>query len=888
MLGSRLGAYEITDRLGAGAMGEVYRARDTRLGRDVAVKVLPPAFTKDPDRLARFEREAKLLASLNHPNVATVFGVEEVGEVRALVMELVEGENLSERIARGAIPFRESLEIAGQIAVALDAAHDGDVIHRDLKPANVVITPEGVAKVLDFGLAKTSGPQTSSGSGGAGGELTVTSVGTAAGIILGTAAYMSPEQARGKALDRRTDVWSFGCVVYEMLTGTSAFGGETVTDVLAAIVHEEPDWSRLPAAARPRLERLLRRCLAKDPRERARDLGDVALVLREIATEKPTLEEPGAAVPAAKRSNPWPALAAAAVVALVAGAAIGAKWLAGAPAGASSSFAPSSFRQLTFLPGGENLPAISRDGQSLAYVAGPSGNEDIFVQRIDGRNATNLTANCPLDDFDPAFSPDGRFIAYHSECSGGGLFVMGASGESARKVADSGFSPAWSPDGKEIAVVTERLGLPFGRNTTSILSAVEVETGKRRVISEHDAMQPAWSPDGKRVAFWGLAGISQRDLYTVAADGSQSAPESAVRVTEDPDVDWSPVWSPDGRALFFSSTRGGTVNLWRIPIDPVTGAAAGSPAPVTAPSSWVGWISLSGDGKKLVFVDRNARISVHRAPFDSARGEITGSPDEVPLGTLEIDAEMDLSPDGSTIAFANSGLPQHLYLVRADGTGLVQLTDGANRDRQPAFSPDGRSIAFQTNRWPGSMALIRTDGSGLRPLVSDRRDGWFPLWSPDGGRVAVSSQQGSYFLDPAAASEPGSSTTIAAAGPEGNFWISSFSPDGTQVLGGIWKDGFPVGIEILSLEDRSRRKVLSAPGVSQAQFLPDGRRAIVNLGNRLAVRDLTSGSSRDLLAAPAGRDINWFAISRDGRWIAWFTAADESDIWMATFESEAD
>jgi serine/threonine protein kinase/Tol biopolymer transport system component len=883
MLGSRLGVYEITDRLGAGAMGEVYRARDTRLGRDVAVKVLPPAFTKDPDRLARFEREAKLLASLNHPNVATVFGIEESGDVRALVMELVEGENLSERIGRGAIPFRESLEIGRQIAVALDAAHDGGVIHRDLKPANVVITSEGIAKVLDFGLAKTAGPQTTSGSGGVGGERTVTSVGTAAGIILGTAAYMSPEQARGKAVDRRTDVWSFGCVVYEMLTGATAFGGETVTDVLAAIVHKEPDWSRLPAAARPRLERLLRRCLAKEQRDRASDLGDVALVLREIASE--CSEEPST-IPFAgpKRSIPWPAVAAAALVALAVGTAIGAKWLAGTPAGEPPAFAPSSFRQLTFLPGGENLPAISRDGQSFAYVAGPSGKGDIFVQRIDGRNATNLTAHCPLDDFDPAFSPDGRFIAYHSECSGGGLFVMGASGESARKVADSGFSPAWSPDGKEIAVVTERLGLPFGRNTTSILSAVAVETGKRRVISEHDAMQPAWSPDGKRIAFWGLAGTSQRDLYTVAADGSQAAPEAATRVTEDPDVDWSPAWSPDGRALFFSSTRGGTVNLWRIPIDPETGTAAGSPAPVTAPSSWVGWISLSGDGKKLVFVDRNARTSVLRAPFDSARAEITGPPAEVPLGTLEIDPEMDLSPDGSTIAFANSGLPQHLHLVRADGSGLVQLTDGANRDRQPAFSPDGRSIAFQTNRWPGSMALIRTDGSGLRPLVSDRGEGWFPLWSPDGRRVAVSSQEGCFFLDPSAASETGATTTIAAAGDEGNFWASSFSPDGTQILGGIWKDGFPVGIEILSLEDRSRRNVLSAPGVSQAQYLPDGRRAVVNLGDRLAVRDLTNGSSRDVLTATAGRDIAWFTISRDGRWIAWFTAADESDIWMATFE----
>jgi len=307
--GTRLGPYEILAPLGAGGMGEVYRARDTKLRRDVAIKILPQIFTSDPERLARFEREAQMLAALNHSHIGAIYGVEDAGEVRALVLELVEGETLAERLRRGSIPVAEALAIARQIADALEAAHERSIIHRDLKPANIKIAPDGQVKVLDFGLAKTvvsntTGPDLSQ-------SPTLTGSSTSEGAILGTAAYMSPEQARGKTVDKRTDIWAYGCVLYEMLTGRKAFAGETASDAIAAILQREPDWTKLPTAVPAPVPRLLRRCLEKDPNRRLRDVGDARLEVDD-ALSRPTqvdLQKPAIMT----RRNAISALAGAAV-----------------------------------------------------------------------------------------------------------------------------------------------------------------------------------------------------------------------------------------------------------------------------------------------------------------------------------------------------------------------------------------------------------------------------------------------------------------------------------------------------------------------------------------------------------------------------------------------
>jgi Tol biopolymer transport system component len=859
-------------------MGEVYRASDARLGRDVAIKVLPPEVTASAERLARFEREARVLASLSHPNIASIFGVEDSGGGRALVMELVQGPTLADVLAKGPIPLDEAVPIFRQIAEALEAAHEQGIVHRDLKPENIKLRPDGMVKILDFGIAKTieatgaDGSQTSS--------PTTTSTPTAIGVILGSAAYMAPEQAKGKPVDKRADIWAFGVILHECLTGKRLFEGETLTETLAAVLRQDVDLGGLPAATPPGLRRLLRRCLERDPKNRLHDIADARIALDEIRSE-PREAAPVAVAPSTKRSLlPWVA-GAFVLGAVLAAAALSLK---SAPAAAVSGRSAVSFRQLTILPGGEAWPAISPDGASFAYVKQVGGHRDVFVQRVDGRTPIDVTAGCEKDDDQPAFSPDGRLIAFRSECSGGGIFVVGATGESMRKVADFGFAPAWSPDGRELAVVTEDLNLPWSRASTSRLFAVDVESGEKRTISEHDAMQPRWSPDGARIAFWGLRGsTSFRDLWTVASDGSQASPDAAVPVTDDVHLDWSLEWSPDGRHLYFASTRGGTMNLWRVGID-AGGRATGPPVPLTAPSSWVGWLSLSADGTKLAWVDRNARTTILRAPFDPVRGVLTGAPVAVPLGSLELYEAFDVSPDGRSILFADAGLPQHLFLVGIDGASLRQLTAGPHRDRQASFSPDGAWIAFQTTRFSSQTAVIRSDGSSLREIVSSRTDGWFPRWSPDGKRIALSAQSGAYVQDPFATSPAGSTEEIVDPGDH-RFEPLDWSRDGRTIVGSK-RDAASRrhGVVLYDLAGRSYRMLNETPDVANCRFFDRDTKIVCSWRRGIVLLDTTSGASREILAAPPAREFAYVVPSEDGRWLTWLEAGDESDIWLATLE----
>ncbi|MGA3319141.1 MAG: protein kinase [Candidatus Korobacteraceae bacterium] len=373
--GTKLGPYEIVAPLGAGGMGEVYRARDTKLGRDVALKLLPPLFTADADRVARFEREARLLASLNHPHIGAIYGFEDGGTVPALVLELVEGDTLDDRLGRGPLPLSEALTVAQQIADALDAAHRAGIIHRDLKPSNIKITPDGVVKVLDFGLAKDlgveeSGPDMSK-------SLTMTGGETIVGVILGTAAYMSPEQARGQPVDKRTDIWAFGCVLFEMLTGSSAFGRQTVTDTVVAVVGAEPEWKSLPADTPGSVRRLLTRCLQKDARRRLHDIADARIEIEE------TMATPAEPAPAPTRRR-WSRVAFSALLLAVA-TAIVFLWAARDRFGrraAEPSPANTRITRLTDLPGLAESPAISPEGRSVAFTAEVAGQAQKAVDLI--------------------------------------------------------------------------------------------------------------------------------------------------------------------------------------------------------------------------------------------------------------------------------------------------------------------------------------------------------------------------------------------------------------------------------------------------------------------------------------------------------------------------
>ena len=501
--GRKLGVYRLLNRIGKGAMGEVYRARDTRLGRDVAIKILPDSFAEDPERIARFEREARALASLNHANIATIHGVEEADGIRALVMELVEGETLAQFIARGPISIDRAITVARQICDALEAAHGKNIIHRDSKPSNIKLTPEGAVKVLDFGLAKLeqAGQDLSSQA------PTIASERTQQGLIVGTVPYMSPEQARGQFVDTRTDIWAFGCVLYEMLTARVTFARPTLSDTLAAILEREPDWHVLPAATPPAIHRLLRRCLRKEAQQRLHDIADARIELDEAASPR---DAPRPAERPRDRRITW--LAAAGV--LLAGTLAVLVWRPLASTN-DARLTTGPMTRLTWDSGLTTEPSISADGGLIAYASDRSGdgNLDIWVQQTSGGAPIQLTSDA-TDDREPDVSPDGRFVTFRSERQGGGVYVVPTLGGDARLIAPQGKGPKFSRDGRSIAFWTgpwlAARAASSGQRQTFVVS---VDGGEAvQVASElASAGDPLWSPSGNELLVFGRRTTSEAD-----------------------------------------------------------------------------------------------------------------------------------------------------------------------------------------------------------------------------------------------------------------------------------------------------------------------------------------------------------------------------------------
>ena len=894
--GTRIGSYQILGALGAGGMGEVYRARDTRLDRDVAIKILPdrmdgrPASASDQnspgsalgsDRLARFEREAKALAALNHPHIAQVYSIETIeapvgspdGRTRqAIVMELVEGRTLDE-VLTGRLDLADALAIASQVASALEAAHDAGIVHRDLKPSNIKVRDDGTAKVLDFGLAKAihgdlsrSVEQDPSPS-----LATMTSPAmTGMGIILGTAGYMSPEQARGRPVDKRADIWAFGVVLYEMISGRRLFAGETVSDTLAAVLTREPDFAALPASLPPYVRDLLQRCLDRDPKTRLRDIGEARIALE----RGPGTTNSTAPAPAAPRRSMAAVLAAGALLAIV--AALVGWWLGqrSAPAGAPWDH----FTQLTDQSGAENWPVVSPDGTSIAYASRERGSWDVYLQRIGGRNAIVVAGDPARNETAPAFSPDSATIAFHESDADGGIFIAGATGESARRLADFGFNPSWSPDGTQIVFSTEEVVDPHGRGGTAELWVVANSGGTPTKIYDGDAVQPAWSPSGRRIAFWSADG-GQRDLVTIPAAGG-----AAVKVMEDAPLDWSPAWAPDGRTLYFASDRGGTMNLWRIAIDETSGRALGAPEPVTGGvSAAIDMPSLSRDGSRMVFrADLSSTVPL-AIPFDPAT-ERLGTP--VPIirrnGSLGVSS---LSRDGRWLLLTNQGERQEdLFVSRTDGSELRRITDDLFRDRAPAWSPDGREIAFYSNR-TGTYQIwtIKPDGGGLRQLTSWRTDLGYPIYSPAGDRMIASEFSGrAFFLDPskpAAEQQPRPANT--ALSQDAAALLQAWSPDGRRIAGVIALiNGNPVGVAIYDVASDQVTKLSDDLGAYGLSWLADSRRLlIVDANNRLWLMDVVSKQRRQIDVPPPFR-IGGLLPSPDGRTLFGGGKLAESDVWM--------
>ena len=876
--GTRIGPYEIITLVGAGGMGEVYRARDKQLGRDVAIKVLLPTFVAAPERLKRFEREARILASLNHPHIGAIYGLEDTDGVPALVLEFVEGPTLAERLARGSLPIAEAFSVARQIAEALEAAHERGIVHRDLKPANVKITPDDSVKVLDFGLAKEAAADERALS-----QLATVTNATLEGVILGTAAYMSPEQARGQTVDRRTDIWAFGCVLYEMLTGRPAFGGKTMTDILAAIVEREPDWQALPSATSPAIRRLLERCLEKDVKRRLRDIGDARVELDDArggGTSRSTVTR----TRGFGRALRWVAGIAIAAGLIAAGVS-GLLWYRPDRAGVSRPLRM-NFRQVTSQAGIEWFPSLSPDGKWLVYAGEGTGNRDIYLQSVTGQTAINLTADSLEDDDQPTFSPDGERIAFRSNRETGGIFVMGRTGESVRRVTRTGFRPTWSPDGTTLAFTTQNVELaPQNTQGQSELWVVNVTSGEQTRLSAGDAVLASWSPHGHRIAYTERLGNGrQRNIRTMSSTGSQS-----TLATSDAPNNWSPVWSPDGRFLYFASDRGGSMNLWRVAIDEETGMTLGDPEPVTTPAPFLAHATISGDGSRIAYSSILQSRNIQRLTLDPVSGTPTGEPRWLTTGSRSW-SNPDPSPDGQWVAFYSSQPEEKIYVVRTDGTGLRQVTsESAIIDRVPRWSPDGNWIAYFSNNRSSTYQIwrIQPDGSGLQQLTEASDDVRYPIWAPDGSRMAVTvigktpDAGHVYIFDPNRPWKQQQPEVLPPLqDPRVLFLVNSWSPDGERLVGQAGST--PQGIVTYSFRSGTFDRMTDFGEFPV--WLSDSRHVLFVSGGRdLFVLDTRTRKTqkvfsveRDVIGPPQ--------LSRDGRETYFSRRVTEADVWLLTLD----
>jgi len=871
--GHRLGPYEIVAPLGAGGMGEVYRARDPRLERDVAIKVLPEHFLEDGDSLARFQAEAKAIASLSHPNIVAIHDTGQEGKRLYVVTELLEGETMRSRLRQGPFGVRKAAEHAARVALGLAAAHEKGIVHRDIKPENLFLLNDGRVKILDFGLARQD--PLLAGTGDLSSSPTAARP-TNPGAMIGTVGYLAPEQARGEVADHRADIFSLGAVLHEMLTGRRAFPGTSPAELISAILRDEPP---LPSESDPRipkaLDLIVQHCLEKNPDERFRSARDLAFHLDSLGG---SVTQRGTLPPLPERRR-WPRLVPLGLTALLllgGGFEVGRR--VGGSGGSAAGSVPSSFQQLTDLPGEERQAQIGPTGAAFVFVGDASGNPDIYLQRVGGRNPVNLTEDSPAADTAPSFSPDGERVAFCSDRDGGGIFVMGSTGESVKRLTDFGYDPAWSPDGKQI-VFSDRDGQdPWSRVPPAHLWVVPSSGGEiRQLTHEGDAVQPRWSPGGRRIAFWGLKGSSgQRDIWTIPVEGAgEPAP---LAVTSDPAIDWDPVWSPDGGNLYFASERGGSMNLWRVGIDEASGRPRGEPEPATTPSRTSGSISFSRDGRLLVFVSSDRRSSIQRFGLDPASGRVSEPPRSAFRGSRVIYTQ-DISPNGDWIAFTTLGGREDLFVVRSDGTGYRQITDDAFRDRGAKWSPDGKRIAFYSDRGGRYETwTIRPDGSGLEQLTKTTGPPRSEVtWSPDGKRIATNDGVRTWIEDLTQPIDQRQAEPLPATEVGRALQPRSWSPDGSVLAGGLTFYVSPNSVTLLySFATRAYRALPEARGTPA--WLGDSRRLLVAQHDRIVLLDTRTGRASPVLAVAA----QGISLSRDDRWVTYIEPHSEADVWMAT------
>jgi len=761
--GARLGAYEIVSPLGAGGMGEVYRARDTKIGRDVALKILPESFVHDPERVGRFQREAQILGALNHPHIAAIYGLEGAGPSQFLVMELVDGETLDARLKSGAVPADEALAIARQTADALQAAHDKSIVHRDLKPANIALTRDGQVKVLDFGLAKFSGGDPGQTAAGVTHSPTLTFAATQAGMILGTAAYMSPEQAKGRAADKRSDIWAFGCVLYEMLARKRAFAGEDITDVITSIMRDEPDWKALPSDIRPAVRTLLERCLRKNRQERIGDIAVARFLLDDSAAASPAAAA-AAAQPEPRTRSFAPILAASLLAAIVVGA--GAWALrpsrAALPVAKFSLTLPEG-QQLTTTV--RNIVAISPDGTELAFVAG----NRLFMRSLSEFDAHQLGgADAMTAMLCPSFSPDGRSIAFYADGSVKRMPVTGGTAVTVCSV-DPPFGLTWDATG----ILIGQAGKGIVRCPADGGAAETLAT----VAQGEQVYGPVMLPDGKTLLYTiakATDGAVRWDKAQIVAQTLASGARKTV-VNGGADARYA-----GGRLLY---AMGGIV--FAVRFDPASQTVLGGQVPViegvrraNGANSGVAHFATADNGT-LVYIPGPTTTAT--AAFTIALADRTGTITPLPITAAPF-YHVRASRDGARLAIGSDDGGQAIIWIHELGaTSALRRLTLVGQNRFPIWSPDGDRVAFQSDR-EGDRGIFaqRADGTGAvvrltKPAQGERHQP--ESWSPDGKVITFSLVKNNVFSLQTLTIQDGKIAPFAnvtSAEPIG----SAFSPDG--------------------------------------------------------------------------------------------------------------
>jgi eukaryotic-like serine/threonine-protein kinase len=866
VIGTTLSHYEILSEISRGGMGIVYRARDTRLNRDVALKVLPPELVADSDRKRRFVQEAQAAAALSHPHIATVYEIGESDGVSFITMELIDGRKLSDVLEGRPLSIRRALELTSEIAEGLARAHEKNVVHRDIKPANIMVTADGHAKIIDFGLAKLVEPVSPDP------NIATVADNTAPGVVLGTTSYMSPEQARGDVVDHRTDIFSLGVVLFEMVDGRRPFRAQTAIETLNAILTAPaPPLAAATAGGSvlgSEVQRVVHRCLEKDPDDRYQTARDLCSELRRLKRESDsgaTAQVTAAAV--SRRRTPWIPLAAAAAALT----AVVVLW--GMLTNRSTdtlAIRLTNPQQLTSAQGAERFPSWSPEGTRVTY----SHDGDIWITQLGG-SSMNLTPDSPENDIFPSWSPDGAQIAFASSREGAGYYVVSALGGRPRKIIDaSGLNPGrpvWSRDGSRLAGITRD---DSGRIRLEVVTLQSMQSATIQ-LAGHETWRTdmSWSPNDELVAY--VDGVASTpdvtQLWVVRlADGHATA------LTDGRTLVRSPSFSPDSRAVFYVSNRGGSSDLWVQALQ-ADGGVVGEPQRLTT-GVVMSTAALSRDGSKLAYSRGLGLLAnVWRVPLTADR-RVTWA-DARQLTSDEAFIEfIDVSPDGSELfVSSNRRGNQDLWRMPAGGGEMQQVTSDPAPDMRPSISRDGKQIVFYSYR-SGNRDIwtMPRAGGPARQVTTDEGGDYHPVWSPDGSRIAFASIRSGAFNVMVVAANGGEPTAIAT-NPGDN--MPAWSPDGRWIA---FRRLLPEGLRLFRVPATGGQpeQITKRGGNGQSRWSPDGKALYYIQGSEIWEINLATGVERQLteFAGKAG-GLGQFSLATDGTYFYFAWQETHADLW---------